>query len=77
MRALILTNDLVLISYVEALLADQGIEAVVFDRNISLMEGSIGAFPRRLVVPEESWHRASRILREAGLGEWVADHERT
>jgi len=58
MRELIATNDLVLISYVEALLADQGIEAVVFDRNISLMEGSIGAFPRRVVVPEDAWHRS-------------------
>jgi hypothetical protein len=77
MRELILTNDLVLISYVEALLAGQGIEAVVFDRNMSLMEGSIGAFPRRLVVEDDVWHRASRILREAGLGEWVVDHERT
>jgi hypothetical protein len=77
MRELILTNDLVLISYVEALLTDQGIEAVVFDRNISLMEGSIGAFPRRLVVSEDVWNRASEILREAGLGEWVVGHERT
>ncbi|MET0407986.1 MAG: DUF2007 domain-containing protein [Hyphomicrobium sp.] len=77
MRELILTNDLVLISYVEALLADQGIEAVVFDRNMSLMEGSIGAFPRRLVVSEDVWHRASRILQDAGLGEWIVGHERT
>jgi putative signal transducing protein len=77
MRELVLTNDLVLISYIEALLADQGIEAVVFDRNISLMEGSIGAFPRRLVVEEDLWHRASRILRDAGLGEWVVGYERT
>ncbi|MFA5956901.1 DUF2007 domain-containing protein [Hyphomicrobium sp.] len=77
MRELILTNDLVLISYVEALLADQGIEAVVFDRNMSLMEGSIGAFPRRLVVADDVWTRASRILRDAGLSEWVVGHERT
>jgi putative signal transducing protein len=77
MRELILTNDLVLISYVEALLADQGIEAVVFDRNISLMEGSIGAFPRRLVVAEDVWNRASRILKDAGLGDWVVGYERT
>jgi hypothetical protein len=77
MRELIVTNDLVLISYVEALLADQGIEAVVFDRNISLMEGSIGAFPRRVVVPEDAWSRASRILADAGLGIWVTGHERT
>lgn len=77
MRELIMTNDLVLISYVEALLADQGIEAVVFDRNMSLMEGSIGAFPRRLVVDGDVWNRASRILQDAGLGEWVVNHERT
>jgi hypothetical protein len=76
MRELIKTNDLVLISYVEALLAEQGIETVVFDGNISLMEGSIGAFPRRVVVAEDLWLRASRILREAGLGEWVIEHER-
>ncbi|WP_024276492.1 DUF2007 domain-containing protein [Hyphomicrobium sp. B1] len=76
MRELILTNDLVLISYVEALLAGQGIEAVIFDRNMSLMEGSIGAFPRRLVVTDDDWNKASRVLREAGLGEWVVDHER-
>ncbi len=77
MRELILTNDLVLISYVEALLADQGIEAIVFDRNMSLMEGSIGAFPRRLVVADDVWEKARRILKDAGLGEWVVDHERT
>jgi hypothetical protein len=77
MRELIVTNDLVLISYVEALLADQGIEAVVFDRNISLMEGSIGAFPRRVVVAEDAWSRASRILNDAGLGIWVTGDERT
>jgi hypothetical protein len=73
MRELILTNDLVLISYVEALLAGHGIEATVFDRNISLMEGSIGVFPRRIVVAEESWIRARRVLEDAGLGEWMVD----
>jgi len=77
MRQLIVTNDPVLICYVEALLADQGIDAVVFDRNISLMEGSIGAFPRRVVVTEDAWSRARRILDDAGLGIWVAGHERT
>jgi hypothetical protein len=76
MRELVMTNDLVLISYVEALLADQGIEAVVFDRNISLMEGSIGAFPRRVVVADEHWSRAGRVLKDAGLGQWIVENER-
>jgi hypothetical protein len=75
MRELVLTNDLVLISYIEALLADQGIEAVVFDRNISLMEGSIGAFPRRLVIPDEVWAKAAEILNAAGLSDWVVGNE--
>ena len=71
MRELLRTNDVVLLSYVESLLADQGIDAVVFDSHISLMEGSIGAFPRRVLVDGDHWSRASRVLREAGLGSWV------
>ncbi len=76
MRELIVTNEPVLISYAEALLKDQRIEAMVFDRNMSLMEGSIGAFPRRLVVPDEQWSRAAEIMSEAGLGEWVVGNAR-
>jgi hypothetical protein len=76
MRDLIVTNNLVLISYVEALLSAQGIEAVVFDGNMSLMEGSIGAFPRRLVVDRSAWVQASHILEDAGLGHWISEHER-
>jgi hypothetical protein len=71
MRELLYSNDPVLLGYVEALLADQGIATFVFDGHISLMEGSIGAFPRRLVVESDHWLRASRILTDAGLGEWV------
>lgn len=76
MRELVKTNDLILISYVEALLADQGIDVVIFDQNISPMEGSIGVFPRRLVVADEAWSRASRVLRDAGLGQWIVEDER-
>jgi Putative prokaryotic signal transducing protein len=75
MRELLITNDPVLLSYVEVLLADQGIDAVIFDRHISLMEGSIGAFPRRLVVDEDHWSRADRVMQDAGLGRWVKRDE--
>jgi hypothetical protein len=75
MRELLITNDLVLMSYVEALLADASIDAVIFDRHISLMEGSIGAFPRRLLVDEGRWPQAARVMREAGLGAWVKNDE--
>lgn len=72
MRELLITNDPVVLSYVEALLADQGIEAVVFDRHISVMEGGISAFPRRLLVGDRDWRRAAGIMTDAGLGQWLA-----
>jgi hypothetical protein len=73
MRELLVTNDLVLLGYVETLLAGSGIECVIFDRHISLMEGSIGAFPRRLLVKDEAWGLAARIMDDAGLTVWVKD----
>ncbi len=71
MRILLCSNDAVLLNYVEVLLSDQGIKAVVFDTHISLMEGSIGAFPRRLLVSADAWHRAARVLQDAGLTQWI------
>jgi hypothetical protein len=73
MRALVETNDPVLLSFVEALLRDAQIEATVLDRNISAVEGSIGIFPRRVLVEEASWEAARDLLVEAGLAEWVKD----
>ncbi len=71
MRELLTTNDPVLLGYVEVLLADQGIAAVIFDRHISIMEGSIGVFPRRLMVSGDDWSRAARIMKDADLTEWI------
>jgi Putative prokaryotic signal transducing protein len=70
MDVLLQTNDPVLLSYVECLLADAGIAAIVFDRNISVMEGSIGVFPRRVMVAAADLGPARQVLWEAGL----ADH---
>jgi hypothetical protein len=70
-RALIVTNDRVLLDYAGALLRDAGIEAIVLDRHISAIEGAIGAFPQRLLVRHEDWHRARRVLIEAGLAHWL------
>lgn len=67
MEELIRTNDLVLISFVEALLRDAGIEPFVADQAISAVEGSIGLFPRRILVPADDARQARRILTEAGL----------
>jgi hypothetical protein len=66
MRELLRTNDPVRLSWIQALLADAGIEAVVLDTHTSIVEGSIGAIPRRLCVIAEDFERAKRVLDEAG-----------
>lgn len=66
MRVVVTTNDPVRLSFLMALLRDAGITCVLLDGHISAMEGSIGAFPRRLAVAEEDERQARRVLREAG-----------
>jgi hypothetical protein len=73
MVEIIRTNDLVLIGYVESLLQDAGIPVLVADTHMSAMEGLIGAFPRRLIVPREQEAQARRLVREAGLAAELRD----
>ena len=68
MTELLRTNDPVLLSLVESLLNEAGIGFFVADRHVSLMEGSIGAFPRRVLVAEDTLAPARALLAEAGLG---------
>jgi hypothetical protein len=65
MVELLRTNDLVLLSWAEALLAAEGIETLVLDMHTSAIEGSIGAIPRRLVVAEADARRARTLLAAA------------
>ena len=65
MKELLRTNDLVRLSWVQALLADAGIECLVLDQHTSLVEGSIGAIQRRVMVQERDHGRAQRLLAEA------------
>jgi len=67
-RELVRTNDPVLVSAIEALLNGAGIEHLVFDQNMSVMEGSVGVLPRRLLVPDDRYEQARTVLRDAGLG---------
>lgn len=65
MRVVVQSNDPVRLSFLVALLRDAGIESVLLDGHVSAVEGSIGAFPRRLMVLAEDEHRARRVLVEA------------
>ncbi len=62
MRELLRTNDPVFLSFVQALLKDSGIDSVVLDEHMSILEGSIGILPRRLMVPDEDEGEAKAIL---------------
>ena len=66
MRALVTSNNPVRLSFLMALLCDAGIDSYLLDQHTSIVEGSAGAIPRRLVVAGDDHARASRILRDAG-----------
>ncbi len=66
MQELVRTNDFVRLSWLQALLASAGIEVVVLDAYTSVMEGSIGAIPRRLMVSDADERRARAVLKEVG-----------
>ena len=66
MVELLRTNDIVRLSFLGALLADAGIGTVVLDTHTSILEGSIGAIPRRLMVIDDDIVAARRVLDLAG-----------
>lgn len=68
MKELIRTNDPVVISFAEALLRDAGIAFLTADQNMSILEGSLGILPRRILVEEDRLDAARRLLKEAGIG---------
>jgi hypothetical protein len=68
LRELVRTNNIVLISAIEALLKGAHIGHMVVDQNMSVLEGSIGAFQRRILVDEDEFAAARKLLAEAGYG---------
>jgi hypothetical protein len=68
MDEILRTNDIVLISFVETLLKEAGIASFVADQNMSVIEGSLGILPRRVLVPADDVERARRLLKDAGVG---------
>ena len=67
MQILLRTNDPVLLSFVQALLREAGVSHHVADAHISVLEGSIGAFPRRVLVADDDVAESRQLLHDAGL----------
>ncbi|MBL6600845.1 MAG: DUF2007 domain-containing protein [Alphaproteobacteria bacterium] len=66
MKELLRTTDIVHLSFLTALLKDAGIEAVVLDNHMSILEGSGNAIPRRLVVSVDDFDEARQVLEDSG-----------
>ena len=65
MKELLRSNNLVEISYVTSMLKSEGIEVHILDSNMSIIEGSGMAIPRRLMVSEADFILAKTLLKEA------------
>jgi hypothetical protein len=70
---LVRTNDLVLISLVETLLTQAGVAFFVADQHMSVVEGSLGFLPRRIMIDAGERERARRLMRDAGLSGELRD----
>ena len=76
MRPVLKTNDPVLLSFAQSLLGEAEIESVVFDENASVMDGSLGILPRRLMVADDDFERGKVVVRD-GLARQQAPVEIT
>lgn len=76
MRELVRTNNMVLVSAIGALLDGAKIPHMVLDQNMSVLEGSLGILPRRLLVADEDVDAARRLLTDAGLGHELRPDDR-
>lgn len=68
MIELLRTNDMVLVSAIEAILTAEEVAYFVADQHMSVLEGSLGFLPRRIMVVEDDAPRAREALHNAGLG---------
>jgi hypothetical protein len=67
MVEIVRSNDLVLVGFLQSLLENANIPVLVADTHMSALEGMIGAFPRRILVPEDHVAQARRLIADAGL----------
>ena len=62
MEELLRTNDITVIAYANAVLTESGIDVFELDVNTSILEGSIGILPRRLMVRSDDLIRAQQLM---------------
>ena len=65
MKELAKSNDPVFLSWAQSVLGDAGVPCYLFDSHMSVLDGSIGILPRRLMVSDDDLAQAQRLLEEA------------
>ena len=73
MEELLRSNNPVTLSFVQSILADANIESFVMDQHMSVLDGSIGILPRRIMVPREDLLAARSCVEQEGLGNELPD----
>jgi len=71
MRAILKTVNPATLNFAEAILKEARIESFIMDQNVSIIDGSIGIIPRRLMVIDEDYADAAKAMTDAGLGDEV------
>ena len=67
MQEILRTTDPVTLSHATALLRGEGIDCFELDVNMSILEGSIGILPRRLMIHKNYVEEAREILNDNGI----------
>jgi hypothetical protein len=73
MREILRSNDPTVIAFSTALLRGEDIDCFVLDVHMSVLEGSIGLLPRRLMVADRDAFRARSVLRDNGLDDVLGE----
>jgi len=73
LKELVRANKPALLSFVQSLLRDAGIEFILTDEHASIMDGSIGALPRRILVSGDDFDAARQIMRDAEIGDEISN----
>ncbi len=64
MKELLRSNDPTIMAFASALLQGENIDCFQMDVNMSILEGGIGIFPRRMMVHDDDYDRAARAMRD-------------
>ena len=73
MKEILRTTEALDVTFATALLKGEGIRYFVLGENMAVMEGSIGIFPRRVMVAQEDAYMAAAVLRDNGIASGLPD----